>query len=55
MNNRAVLRSSTPANNLQYRLVLLGASSVGKSCLVNYYVKGQFPESQKETVCGMYL
>lgn len=39
MANGVVLRS-TPNNILQYRLVLLGDTGVGKSCLVMNYVKG---------------
>ena len=34
------------------KLVLLGDSGVGKSCLVLRYVRGQFDESSKITVSG---
>lgn len=38
----------------QFKLVLLGESSVGKSSLVVRFVKGQFVEFQEPTIGGMY-
>lgn len=36
----------------QFKLVLLGESSVGKSSLVLRFVKGQFLEYQESTIGG---
>ena len=40
---------------LQYKLVLLGASAVGKSSLVLRFVKGQFQEFQESTIGAAFL
>ena len=37
----------------QYKLVLLGESSVGKSSLVLRFVKGQFLDFQESTIGGL--
>jgi GTPase SAR1 family protein len=37
------------------KLVLLGDSGVGKSCLVLRYVRGQFDESSKITVGAAFM
>jgi Ras-related protein Rab-5C len=45
---------SSPVNKiLQFKLVLLGESAVGKSSLVLRFVKGQFHEYQESTIGGM--
>lgn len=41
--------------SLQYKLVLLGESAVGKSSLVLRFVKGQFLEFQESTIGGKYI
>lgn len=45
----------TPGKICQFKLVLLGESSVGKSSLVLRFVKGQFHEYQESTIGGMYF
>lgn len=58
MANRAVPQrpnGSTPGKICQFKLVLLGESSVGKSSLVLRFVKGQFHEYQESTIGGMYF
>lgn len=57
MANRAVPQrpnGQTPGKICQFKLVLLGESSVGKSSLVLRFVKGQFHEYQESTIGGMY-
>lgn len=39
----------------QFKLVLLGESSVGKSSLVIRFVKGQFHEYQESTIGAAFL
>lgn len=39
----------------QFKLVLLGESAVGKSCLVLRFVKGQFSENQESTIGAAFL
>ena len=39
----------------QFKLVLLGESSVGKSSLVLRFVKGQFHEFQESTIGAAFL
>lgn len=39
----------------QYKLVLLGESSVGKSSLVLRFVKGQFLDFQESTIGGEFF
>lgn len=56
MANRAVPQrpnGQTPGKICQFKLVLLGESSVGKSSLVLRFVKGQFHEYQESTIGGM--
>lgn len=58
MANRGVPQrpnGQTPGKICQFKLVLLGESSVGKSSLVLRFVKGQFHEYQESTIGGMYL
>lgn len=58
MANRAVPQrpnGQTPGKICQFKLVLLGESSVGKSSLVLRFVKGQFHEYQESTIGGMYF
>lgn len=58
MANRAVPQrpnGQTPGKICQFKLVLLGESSVGKSSLVLRFVKGQFHEYQESTIGGVYL
>lgn len=44
-----------PGKICQFKLVLLGESSVGKSSLVLRFVKGQFHEYQESTIGGKLL
>ncbi|KAK9839407.1 hypothetical protein WJX81_000434 [Elliptochloris bilobata] len=44
-----------PAAAPRVKLVLLGDSGVGKSCLVLRYVRGQFDESSKVTVGAAFM
>ncbi|KAJ4784504.1 Ras-related protein Rab-5A [Rhynchospora pubera] len=48
---------SNPAdsNNLRVKLVLLGDSGVGKSCIVLRFVRGQFDPTSKVTVGASFL
>ncbi|XP_073016429.1 ras-related protein RABF1 isoform X2 [Primulina eburnea] len=43
------------ANNLKVKLVLLGDSGVGKSCIVLRFVRGQFDPTSKVTVGASFL
>ena len=43
------------AKNLRVKLVLLGDSGVGKSCIVLRFVHGQFDPSSKVTVGAAFL
>jgi small GTP-binding protein len=45
----------TPGQICQFKLVLLGESSVGKSSLVLRFVKGQFHEYQESTIGAAFL
>jgi Ras-related protein Rab-5C len=45
------------ANNnriCHFKLVLLGDSAVGKSCLVVRFVRDEFMENQEPTIGGIY-
>lgn len=44
-----------PSKTCQFKLVLLGESSVGKSSLVLRFVKGQFHEFQESTIGAAFL
>jgi len=46
---------TAPSNMLQFKLVLLGDSAVGKSSLVLRFVKGQFHEYQESTIGAAFL
>lgn len=53
MANRAVLqkpKDQTTGNILQFKLILLGEMSVGKSCLVIKFVRGHLPELYDNTI-----
>ncbi|RYR36452.1 hypothetical protein Ahy_A09g041413 [Arachis hypogaea] len=43
------------AKNLRVKLVLLGDSGVGKSCIVLRFVRGQFDPTSKVTVGASFL
>ena len=43
------------SKTVQYKLVLLGETSVGKSSLVIRFVKGQFHEYQESTIGAAFL
>ena len=47
--------SASPSKTCQFKLVLLGESSVGKSSLVLRFVKGQFHEFQESTIGAAFL
>jgi small GTP-binding protein len=47
--------ASTSNKTCQFKLVLLGESSVGKSSLVLRFVKGQFHEFQESTIGAAFL
>ncbi len=40
---------------VQFKLVLLGESAVGKSSLVLRFVRGQFFDYQESTIGGVYV
>ncbi|GAB2276797.1 Ras- protein rabf1 [Dionaea muscipula] len=46
---------SADAKNLKVKLVLLGDSGVGKSCIVLRFVRGQFDPTSKVTVGASFL
>jgi small GTP-binding protein len=46
---------NNPSKTCQFKLVLLGESSVGKSSLVLRFVKGQFHEFQESTIGAAFL
>jgi len=39
----------------QFKLVMLGESAVGKSCLVQRFVRGEFKEVQQSTIGAAFL
>ena len=41
--------------NLRVKLVLLGHSGVGKSCIVLRFVRGQFDDNSKVTIGASFL
>lgn len=47
--------ASSASKTCQFKLVLLGESSVGKSSLVLRFVKGQFHEFQESTIGAAFL
>ncbi|PKI46744.1 ras-related protein RABF1 [Punica granatum] len=46
---------ATDAKNLRVKLVLLGDSGVGKSCIVLRFVRGQFDPTSKVTIGASFL
>nr|DAD36826.1 TPA_asm: hypothetical protein HUJ06_007467 [Nelumbo nucifera] len=46
---------ATDSKNLRVKLVLLGDSGVGKSCIVLHFVRGQFDPSPKVAVGASFL
>ncbi|CAI0410977.1 unnamed protein product [Linum tenue] len=46
---------STDAKSLRVKLVLLGDSGVGKSCIVLRFVRGQFDPTSKVTIGASFL
>lgn len=55
LSNRGASSSSATNKTCQFKLVLLGESSVGKSSLVLRFVKGQFHEFQESTIGAAFL
>ncbi len=55
--NSASLSSSGSGNNkvIHYKLVLLGDTAVGKSCLVVRFVRDEFFEFQEPTIGAAFL
>ncbi|XP_020248555.1 ras-related protein RABF1 isoform X2 [Asparagus officinalis] len=47
--------AATDSKNLRVKLVLLGDSGVGKSCIVLRFVRGQFDPTSKVTVGASFL
>ncbi|MQM08617.1 hypothetical protein Taro_041477, partial [Colocasia esculenta] len=47
--------TNSDSRNLKVKLVLLGASGVGKSCIVLRFVRGQFDPTSKVTVGASFL
>lgn len=47
--------SANDAKNLRVKLVLLGDSGVGKSCIVLRFVRGQFDPTSKVTIGASFL
>ena len=54
-NNNNTSNSQQVNKTCQFKLVLLGESSVGKSSLVLRFVKGQFHEFQESTIGAAFL
>jgi small GTP-binding protein len=54
-NNSNSNNNTIPSKTCQFKLVLLGESSVGKSSLVLRFVKGQFHEFQESTIGAAFL
>ncbi|MCO5571680.1 hypothetical protein L7F22_025427 [Adiantum nelumboides] len=48
-------RGAIDSKNMRVKLVLLGDSGVGKSCIVLRFVRGQFDPSSKVTVGASFL
>uniref|UniRef100_A0ACD5WUA4 Uncharacterized protein n=1 Tax=Avena sativa TaxID=4498 RepID=A0ACD5WUA4_AVESA len=55
LNNIDGTSSATDSNELRAKLVLLGDSGVGKSCIVLRFVRGQFDPTSKVTVGASFL
>lgn len=55
MSTRAAGGAALANKTCQFKLVLLGESSVGKSSLVLRFVKGQFHEFQESTIGAAFL
>merc|ERR1711865_172931 len=53
--HQMALNSSGASKVVQFKLVLLGDSAVGKSSLVLRFVRGQFFEYQESTVGAAFL
>jgi len=49
------MNSSSGSKVVQFKLVLLGDSAVGKSSLVLRFVRGQFFEYQESTIGAAFL
>lgn len=49
------MASSTPPRVFHFKLVLLGDASVGKSCLVVRFAKGEFYEYQEPTIGAAFM
>lgn len=49
------MSDSASARTRHYKLVLLGDSSVGKSCLVTQFVRGEFHDFQEPTIGAAFL
>ena len=47
--------NASGGKSTQFKLVLLGESAVGKSCLVLRFVKGKFNEYQECTIGAAFL
>jgi len=55
LNNIDGTSSAADSNELRAKLVLLGDSGVGKSCIVLRFVRGQFDATSKVTVGASFL
>uniref|UniRef100_A0A8R7Q8V8 Ras-related protein RABF1 n=1 Tax=Triticum urartu TaxID=4572 RepID=A0A8R7Q8V8_TRIUA len=55
LNNINGSSSAADSNDLRAKLVLLGDSGVGKSCIVLRFVRGQFDPTSKVTVGASFL
>uniref|UniRef100_A0A0E0CVA7 Uncharacterized protein n=1 Tax=Oryza meridionalis TaxID=40149 RepID=A0A0E0CVA7_9ORYZ len=55
LNNISNDNSATDSKDLRAKLVLLGDSGVGKSCIVLRFVRGQFDPTSKVTVGASFL
>lgn len=49
------MASGTPPRVFHFKLVLLGDASVGKSCLVVRFAKGEFYEYQEPTIGAAFM
>ncbi|XP_043702957.1 ras-related protein RABF1-like [Telopea speciosissima] len=55
LNNENAGAGANDSKNLRVKLVLLGDSGVGKSCIVLRFVRGQFDPTSKVTVGASFL
>eukprot|EP00286_Rhodomonas_abbreviata_P007011 CAMPEP_0181332202 /NCGR_PEP_ID=MMETSP1101-20121128/24953_1 /TAXON_ID=46948 /ORGANISM="Rhodomonas abbreviata, Strain Caron Lab Isolate" /LENGTH=85 /DNA_ID=CAMNT_0023441801 /DNA_START=56 /DNA_END=310 /DNA_ORIENTATION=+ len=47
--------TASPKKTVEFKIVILGDSPVGKSSLLQQFVRGQFPELHEPTIGGAFL